>query len=43
MMNLNPYKKDENNLNENPKPREEINQEDRVPEFDEIGTALNGI
>ncbi|WP_257984424.1 hypothetical protein [Neobacillus cucumis] len=37
------FKKDEENTNIVPEQIEDLNQEERVPEFDEIGTPLNGI
>jgi len=42
-MNVNAFKKDENNQPVEQEQIEDLNQEERVPEFDEIGTALNGI
>ena len=40
-MNTNHKKEDDQSVDQ--EPIEDLNQEDRVPEFDEIGTALNGI
>ncbi|TWD92370.1 hypothetical protein FB550_119101 [Neobacillus bataviensis] len=42
-MNFNAYKKDEDNQPIEQEQIEDLNLEERVPEFDEIGTALNGI
>ncbi|WP_275677070.1 hypothetical protein [Neobacillus drentensis] len=42
-MKINTYKKDENSQPIEQEQREDLNPEERVPEFDEIGTALNGI
>jgi hypothetical protein len=43
MVNINAYKRDEDNELVEQEQLEDLNQTDRVPEFDEIGTALNGI
>ncbi|WP_272928124.1 hypothetical protein [Bacillus sp. USDA818B3_A] len=40
-MNTMHKKEDEQYIDQ--EPIEDLNQEERVPEFDEIGTALNGI
>ena len=42
-MNINTFKKDENSQPVEQEQIEDLNPEERVPEFDEIGTALNGI
>ncbi|MEH7417630.1 hypothetical protein V7266_20385 [Neobacillus drentensis] len=42
-MNVNDYKKDEDNQQVDQEQIEDLQQEERIPEFDEIGTALNGI
>lgn len=42
-MNVNAYKKSENNQPVEEEQIEDLNQEERVPEFDQLGTALNGI